>query len=359
LPNETLSAIFTLLAPPTLVVTSRVSRRFNAVAERALYAAPIVTDMLTTSSTVPWRTLQWCDSLTRRPHLIDGIKRLVIRWQADAQYTPTPHLVLFCTRIADALRLLYAIEHLDIHLGPASFLAPQPGGLHPIERAVQSCIFPHLISCSLGADWAKGAQPYTHAISLFLTPHAALEHLRLFDHHLALTIPTHALPRLYAFRGFAAAAASLLPGRPVAHLALVGQDSDITHTNLPLMTQTRVPLRTLDLAAISARLVLLRAVAAHFPAIEILRVRLALRHTLHFSFSGIRILAALSPVLGMFFQLVHLDLSPTESGHADPADEHSLCREWARACPSLRKIVFPSQSEWNYDDALGAWARIE
>jgi len=62
-----------------------------------------------------------------------------------------------------------------------------------------------------------------------------------------------------------------------------------------------------------------------------------------------RILAGLSSVLNAFTQLSFLDLSPTAIdgvGRADSSEEHGLCVEWHRACPTLRRVVFPSQTEW-------------
>jgi len=40
-------------------------------------------------------------------------------------------------------------------------------------------------------------------------------------------------------------------------------------------------------------------------------------------------------------------------GRADSLEEHALCREWSRACPSLRRIIFPSQTEWILDNDDG------
>jgi hypothetical protein len=77
-------------------------------------------------------------------------------------------------------------------------------------------------------------------------------------------------------------------------------------------------------------------------------------------------LAPLANVLSLLPNLVFLDLSPTGVdgfGRADPqsagghdTEEHALCAEWARACPSLRRVIFPSQSEWvrGGDDMMDA-----
>ncbi|GAW03254.1 hypothetical protein LENED_004963 [Lentinula edodes] len=96
----------------------------------------------------------------------------------------------------------------------------------------------------------------------------------------------------------------------------------------------------------SVRPILLRNLATHLPSIEVLKVRLALRHTLHYALTGIRLLTGLSSVLRTFRLLVHLDLSPTSVAGGDVEQELNLCDEWHRACPSLKRITFPSHREW-------------
>ena len=54
-------------------------------------------------------------------------------------------------------------------------------------------------------------------------------------------------------------------------------------------------------------------------------------------------------MLTAFTKLVLIDLSSTDVGgvgRADSLEEMALCREWHRACPSLRRIIFPSESEY-------------
>jgi len=163
-------------------------------------------------------------------------------------------------------------------------------------------------------------------------------------------LPLEALPLLTSFRGSADAAASILPGRPVQYLSLIGEDSDVNRDNLPRMTYTTRPLRFLDLSAMSIRPMLLRNVSTYLPTIESLRLRLALRHTLHYSFSGIRILAGLSSVLREFPHLSFLDLSPTSvDGVGNSFEELAICIEWHRVCPTLKRIIFPSQLQWMID----------
>jgi len=184
-----------------------------------------------------------------------------------------------------------------------------------------------------------------------------LQRLKLSDHHATLLLAPDALPCLSYFRGSPDTAAILLPGRPVQHLALIGQDSDVNRENLPKLAHTSVPLRFLDLSAMQVRPMLLRNISSYLSTIESLKVRLALRHTLHYSLSGITLLAGLSAVLSEFRHLVCFDLSPTEidgTKQANFAEEASLCTEWSRACPTLKRIVFPSGTEWQLVED-GTW----
>ncbi|KAF9442668.1 hypothetical protein P691DRAFT_677518 [Macrolepiota fuliginosa MF-IS2] len=356
LPNEILATIFAHLEHPALALVARVSRRFNAVAEYRLYSLVVIADVLSEQNSLPQGTLCWYYAMLNRPHLADSVRRLQIRWttESQSQSPPSPFLLDVCNRLSLIIRLLVGLEHLELFLGPANYVSLPQENIHAIERAVYHCILPALRFCSLGAEYTKGIQPYTVHITSFLCHTPSLRHFRLSDHHSSLSVPSapHALPSLQTFRGSAATAASLLPGRPVHYISLIGQDSDVSQDNLQRMTFTTTPIRSLDLSAISARPVLLRNVSGYLPTLERLRIRLALRHTLHYALSGITLLVGLSSVLGAFPNLIYLDLSPTlEGGRANAADEQVLCTEYSRACPSLRTIVFPSQMEWIQDES--------
>lgn len=291
LPNETLTAIFKELPPSTLVVLACVSLRFNAVAERILYSSISIIDLLSESSPHPLRTLWWCEAMRRRPHLIDTTRKLHIRWQAD-ESTPVPHyLVTTCDRLGQVVRQFVALESLDLSLGPANLVtAHNTTPIHALERIIRNCHFANLRSCSLSAERTTTCVSpyYTTILSSFLASLPVLRHLKLSDLQTGVEyLPLDALPLLTSFRGSADAAASILPGRPVQYLSLIGEDSDVNRDNLPRMTYTTLPLRYLDLSAMSIRLMLLRNVSTYLPTIESLRVKLALRHTLHYSFSGI------------------------------------------------------------------------
>jgi hypothetical protein len=385
LPNETLTAIFNELPPPSLAVLACVSFRFNAVAERMLYSSVFLTDLISETSPAPQRTLWWCEAMRRRTHLFDTTRKLCIKWQAD-ESAPPPHyqyLLTACERLAEVLPALVSLELLDLFLGPSNLIPPHelqrllnqmqpytsthiPGPIHAVERVLRNCRFAHLRSCSLGAEWVKGVQSYTTVLPAFLSSLPSLRHLRFSDLHAtsameildSTRLPHYALPFLSSFRGSANAAAAILPGRPVQYLSLMGRDSDVNQENLLKMTWTTVPLKYLDLSAISARPILLTHVSTHFSMVQTLRIRLALRHTLHYALTGIRLLSTLSQFLNAFPQLSYLDLSPTGIdgvGRPDPHEELDLCKVWHRACPSLKRIIFPSQTEWLLDAEEDVW----
>ncbi|KAJ7504415.1 hypothetical protein B0H11DRAFT_2221825 [Mycena galericulata] len=287
LPNETLFAILDGLPPTVLTNITRVSRRFNAVAERILYSSISITDLLSETSPIPAKTLRCCHSILGRPHLVETIKRLQIKWQGDFRTLSPQDLAASCAEAGIALQSLTFLEGLDIFLGPANLAAIPFHPVHAVERMINGCQFPYLRYCSLGAEWSKGVQPYTAILPAFLSVSRRVSHLKLSDHHSALDLAPDALPSLSFFRGSPDTAAILLPGRPVQHLALIGLDSDVNRENLPLFAHTSVPLRSIDLSAMQVRPTLLRNISTHLATIETLKVRLALRHTLHYALSGI------------------------------------------------------------------------
>ncbi|KAG6907143.1 hypothetical protein DXG01_010362, partial [Tephrocybe rancida] len=313
-------------------------------------------DTLNEASPQPWRTLRWCDSMRRRGYLFENTRKLQIRWQATTRPPVSSSLSAACAEISRSLRLLTYLESLELFLGPANLMTHSEP-IHAIEHVIRGIQFPCLRHCSLGADYTKGVQPYTNVLPAFLVSAPALRHLKLPDHLCGLDLPPYALPYLASFRGSADTAATLLPGRPVQVLALVGQDSDVNRINLPRMTLTAVPLLYLDLSAMSVRPALLKNVSIHFTSVQRLRVKLALRHTLHYAFSGIRLLAGLSSVLSALRLLEELDLSPTDVdgiGRADAKEELVLVDEWGRASPLLRRVIFPSEAEWTRQGG-GVW----
>jgi len=346
LPNEVLYQMFCDLPLSVLALLARVSHRLNAVAEHILYSSISIRDVLSESSPHPWRTKICCESIIQRSHLVESIRGLHIRWHTDGQSSSAHFDFTFTLqKLAEAVRTLSSLESLELWLGPANHHS-QPSIPHVVEQIIRGSHLPQLISCSLGAEWKKGSAIYSSILDNFLGSLPLLQHLKLPDQHAALNVAAGALPVLSSFRGSPIASAYLLPGRPIHYLSLIGEDYDVTQEILARFACTTVPLRFLDLSAMSVRPVILRNIATHLPAIDALKIRLALRHTLHYAMSGIRLLTGLSSVLSLFHQLVHLDLSPTSVGGADAEQELGLCNEWSRACPSLEKITFPSHSEW-------------
>ncbi|KAG6835148.1 hypothetical protein H0H93_004422 [Arthromyces matolae] len=369
LPNEILLAIFSDCFPHTLTVLACVSQRLRYIAESVLYSSIFLSDIISETSPQPWRTLRWCDSMRRRNYLFENTRKLQIRWHGTTQSPLISSSIMpILTDISRTLRLLVFLESLDLFLGPANIIVQSQAevaiqGVHAIEHVIRGTHLPRLRHCAFGADYAKGVQSYTSILPAFLATAPTLQQLKLHDHSRAIDLPLWAIIRLTSFRGSADAAATILPGRPVQALALVGQDSDVTRENLLRMTLTSLPLRHLDLSAMSVRPMLLKNVSMNFPSLQRLRVRLALRHTLHYAFSGIRLLAGLSSLLSALQFLEVLDLSPTDVdgiGRPDPKEELVLVDEWGRASPLLRRVIFPSEAEWvRQVGGVGAWHLIQ
>ena len=111
-------------------------------------------------------------------------------------------------------------------------------------------------------------------------------HLRLADCYEVLALGAADLPCLRTFRGSAPTAASVLPGRPVQLLSLVGHEF-VTERDLQRIACTSVRIRWLDLSSMSVTPLLLRDISRHLFGVEFLILQLALRHTLHHALSGI------------------------------------------------------------------------
>lgn len=353
LPNEMLAAVFENLHADALAQVVRVSRRFHAVGERILYTNVAIAESVPRSSPVPRRTVTFCSTLLAHPHLAEGTKKLAVRWATEAgpRAAYMPHIEPVLQLLNRALRILHGLEALELALGMA-------GGTLSPRGLLSDCAFPHLRLFALSGV-GRGAPHKAHVapeppVEWFLASVPTLQHLRLADCHAALALPPDALPALRTFRGSAPTAASVLPGRPVALLSLVGHEF-VTERDLAGIARSAARIRWLDLSAMSVTPLLLRDVSRHLSGVEHLKVKLALRHTLHHALSGISLLVGLTSVLGAFPELSQLDLSPTALdgiGTSNVADEQTLCDSWARGCPTLRHIIFPSGTEWlRRDDA--------
>ncbi|RPD58928.1 hypothetical protein L227DRAFT_169486 [Lentinus tigrinus ALCF2SS1-6] len=363
LPNETLHAIFENLSAPSLAVVVRTCHHFRLIAERILYTSIVICETLPPFSHGPAFNIYsatCASTILARPHLSDVVRKLSIRWHTDpgprVGYLPlaTPVLEI----LNRALRTLQHLEQLELALGLIGA---------PLDERVllDGCHLPALRGFSFSGLGRGTLSPKVYAapststaISRFLSGAPAVSHLRLLDCYDALELPADALPALHDFRGSAIAASSVLPGRPVSLLGLVGHEF-ITERDLQRIAMSSVPIRWLDLSMMSVTPILLRDISRHLPAVEVMKVKLALRHTLHHALSGISLLAGLSPVLGAFTALHQLDLSPTSVdgvGRGNALEESALCTTWARACPALRHVVFPSRTEWRRDsDNADVW----
>ncbi|KAI0664348.1 hypothetical protein C8Q70DRAFT_231268 [Cubamyces menziesii] len=369
LPNETLHAIFENLSPGSLAAVVRASHRFHLVAERILYTSIVIVESLPHRAPTPINTATCAHTILARPHLSEVVRRLSIRWQTDTG--PRDPYVAAAGPVLDllhhALQTLVHLEHLELALGLA-------GGTLDARAVLAGCAFPALRVFALSGVGRGSLSPKLYIpppsvdgeeddalgapIAQFLTATPSIEQLRLLDCYESLALPPGALPHLSAFRGSAIAAAGVLPGRPVQLLGLVGHEF-ITERDLQRIAQTSAPIRFLDLSMMSVTPILLRDISRHLGAVvEVLKVKLALRHTLHFALSGISLLAGLSPVLGAFPALRQLDLSPTSVdgiARGNALEESALCTTWARACPALRIVIFPSRTEWRRDGAADIW----
>ncbi|KAF8489902.1 hypothetical protein F5888DRAFT_1147146 [Russula emetica] len=345
---------------------------------------------------VPITTLRCCETLSSHPHLAEYVRRFHLRWETDAVESP-----LFLIRIAHhiARTLVPTLVHLDslelsFDLAP-HFLQSVPNNNnvpppqtplsldHPLphtrkhhsteqhqhQHQLHLLLLPPICLPSLRTLSLRGIGiPPSLELERILQNHPKLLHLRLSDYNRALLhlSPTD-VPHLRSFRGYPTTAASILPGRPVQTLGLVGCCELATEEDLARIASGSIPVRALDLSGMNVTPTLLRSVSRHLSHVEWLKVRLALRHTLHYALSGIRLLTALTTVLAAFYNLRGLDLSstnaviqPTASASSasdvqqNAAEEQHLCIAWMGACPSLRRVVFPSQTEWLLSEA-GTW----
>ena len=314
LPNETLTAIFENLQPCDLVPVLRASDRFRLVAERVLYANIFILDQLSRTDPIPKKSLAFCHTLSRRSHLADLPRKLGIRWAIDGGGGSSDEYVQHVQPALVALnRTLYVLpqlETLELALGLS-------GAGITVPTVLEGCVFHSLRLFALsgigrGLPPLKG--PFHHpppppspaisqgtlipsssstsnddpalTIEHFLIATPSIQHLRLADHYERLRLPTNALPHLISFRGPPPAAASVCPGRAVQRLALVGGDY-IAPADIDAIAQTSSSIVLLDLSSMSVTPSLLQALSRQLNGVATLRVRLALRHTLHFALSGI------------------------------------------------------------------------
>ncbi|KAL5536896.1 hypothetical protein ACEPAF_719 [Sanghuangporus sanghuang] len=349
LPNETLSAVCAHLNPSSLCALVCASHRLQSVGERLLYSDIVITDSVDSDPdtiVTPRRLLNCYTAIVRRPYLAQCIRRFVVRWTRDR--ARKHHECLLAPDVLPALKFLLQsasqTEVLELHL------AGLPPGFDYNALLLGACFRLRRLALSGSSD---------APVESFLCTQPSIVYLHLPDHRNPLALRPQDIPFLETFRGDLHCAGSIIPGRPVSTLILSGHEpSDLLLA--PLGHSTR-PIRRLDLSALSVTPTQLLTISKHLTALETLRMRLALRHTLHFTFSGMMLLSALTQVLGAFQHLVHLDLSPTSVdgviGVRNEVEEHSLCSAWSAVAPSLRRVKFPSGTNWSRSPD-GIWRAV-
>lgn len=287
-PNETWNTIFRSLDHIDLAQVARVSRRWNAIAERLLYTCISISETVSSHSQVPQKTNNCCDGLLRRPYLAELVRSFQVRWIVNLNFVTA---LIDCESglrdLSNTLRILTSLESLDLSLNLTGHSTYHSWDL--LDR----CHFPFL------RRFALSGMGYT-PVSLFLNNTPSILHLALVDYHQTLTLDPCALPSLCSFRGSPATATLVVPGRPVDYIELVGQGMaqhgwlGIPRDAMSQLALTSIPVRYLDLSGITVTPTLLGDISNHLHSLEILKVRFALRHTLHFAHSGI---VSLSPPL--------------------------------------------------------------
>jgi hypothetical protein len=226
-----------------------------------------------------------------------------VRWQTDAVENPAL-LLLIAQNISKTLvPTLVHLNSLELAFGlveripaldrllvpPAPPPPPLPASQAPattIAAAAAAEIggggrsFPLLCPFHLPSLRTLALHGIGESPEFILRNHPSLLNLKLGDYHKPLRLQPSDVPLLRSFRGYPITAASLLPGRPVQALSLVRCEL-ATEQDLASITSGSSPLRSLDLSAVSVTPVLLRYLSRHLSHVEWLKVRLALRHTLH------------------------------------------------------------------------------
>ena len=285
---------------------------------------------------VPVTTLRCCETLSARPHLAEYVRRFHLRWETDVVESPllllriahyiartvvptlvhldslelsfdlSPHFLESTTNNSNAppqIPLSLSLDHppQTPPQTPTPIPPPPPHTRkhhsteyqyqHQHQRQLHLLLLPAICLPSLRTLSLRGiGSPPSLELERLLRNHPKLQHLRLSDYHRALHLSPSDVPHLRSFRGHPATAASILPGRPVQALSLVGEGSgceSATEDDLARIATGSIPVRALDLSGMTVTPMLLRSVSRHLSHVESLKVRLALRHTLHYALSGI------------------------------------------------------------------------
>lgn len=274
LPNETLTAVLAQLNPSSLCALVRVSRRLQSIGERLLYSDIVIIDSVDSDPwtvVTPRRLLNCCTAIARRPYLAHCVRRFVVRWTRDR--ARKHHECLLAPNVLRTLHFLLRaatqIEVLELHLAGL----PQRFDFNTLLAGASFRLRRLALSGSADAP-----------IESFLRSQSLISYLHLPDHRNPLALRPQDIPLLETFRGDLHCAGSVIPGRPVSTVILSGHEPS-GQLLAPLGYSTR-PIRRLDLSALSITPTQLLTISKHLTALETLRMRLALRHTLHFTFSG-------------------------------------------------------------------------
>lgn len=311
LPNEILTAVLSFLPTASLQQALLISQRFRALTELLLYTSVSIQEAVQLTGSQdggPYKTWRWCRTILERPHLVHCVKSLTIKWFADHHakhanqhpyYTRPAHpaaaaligdidLEPVFIELATILPNLTLLESLELQL-PTPVSRPSDPETHLAlgNRLLRPTSFPNLSHLAI-----SGLVPPPQ----FFLPSScpSLTTLRFSDiHELPYPLPYDALPNLSSFKGSPATAAAVLPGRPVRSLSLVGFDylRIAEWEGISRVQSIEDPayrgIETLDLSGMSVTPNLLRDVARWVPTVKGLKIRLALRHTLHHTLGGV------------------------------------------------------------------------
>lgn len=241
LPNEILTEILSFLPSTSFQQSLLISHRFRALTELLLYTSVSIQEVVQLTGSQdggPYKTWRWCRTILERPHLVQYVKTLTIKWFAD-HHTRHSNQHLYYTRpahpiaaaligdidlepvfveLATILPNLTLLESLELHLPTPTSKHPDSSEAHLAlgNRLLRPTAFPNLSYLSI-----SGLVPPPQ----FFLPSScpSLTTLRFSDiHELPYPFPYDALPNLSNFKGSPATAAAILPGRPVRSLSLVG-----------------------------------------------------------------------------------------------------------------------------------------
>ena len=311
LPNEILAYILSFLPTASLQQSLLISHRFRALTELLLYTSVSIQEVVQLTGSHeggPYKTWRWCRTILERPHLVLYVKSLTIKWFTDHHtrhtnrhpyYTRPSHhaaaapvgdidLEPVFVELATILPNLTLLESLELHLPtPASKLPESETHLTLGTRLLKPASFPNLSYLAI-----SGLVPPPQFFLPTSCPN--LTTLRFSDiHELPYPFPYDALPNLSNFKGSPATAAAILPGRPVRYLSLVGfEHLRVAEWEGISRVQSTINsayhgIETLDLSGMSVTPNLLRDIARWIPTVKDLKIRLALRHTLHHALGGI------------------------------------------------------------------------